>query len=129
MQRPIELFALLDYIKNVIKFRVYSYFNSEPFETIFISYSDEPIISSVNRDLSNNNFIEVLHQIHSYEQANISIYQVYLSIKTDYYALRPELLEEDAINLIQEKYGIHQVDELISLLDLLAELIEEHKLK
>jgi hypothetical protein len=128
MQRPIELFALLDYIKLVIKYQEYRYLTHEPFETIFISYSDEPVISSINREIINNNFIDALNQIHSYEQGNSQFHNVYMSIKKDYFSMGSRHTTGDMTNLLQDKYGIMHGEEMMALLDLQASLIETHEL-
>jgi hypothetical protein len=127
MQRPIELFALLDYIKVVIKYQDYDALSVEPFESIFISYSEEPVISSVNRDLMNGNFVEVLSQIHSYEQAHHEIYRIYMSIKKDFAEIGGGGTEEEITNLFQDKYGIMQPDEMAALLELQANFLHQHE--
>jgi hypothetical protein len=128
MQRPIELFALLDYIKTIIRYQEHQYLNHEPFETIFISYSGEPIISGISRDISNGNYIEALSQIHSYEQGYSQLHNIYLSIKKDFLGMERDTTMADVISLLRDKYGVGHSEEMAILLELHAAFIQEHEL-
>jgi hypothetical protein len=128
MQRPIELFALLDYIKLVIKHQEYQYLGYEPFETIFISHSDEPIISGISRDIADNRYVDALNQIHSYEQGYSQLHNIYLTIKKEFLSIGRDQLMNDSVVLLKEKYGIAHAEEMAALLELQANFIQEHEM-
>lgn len=127
MLRQIELFGLIDYLKIVLQHKEYSYLNSEPFETIFISYTGEPIISELDSHLTNGNYAEALSVIQLYEDENPKMLKVFETIKQDYFALEPMHSFEDIAGIFEEKYGIPEGEELVALLNMQSKFIEEHE--
>ncbi len=127
MQRPIEILTLLDYVKLVLKHEAYESFNNEPFETILISYSEQPVVSEIIKHLNHKNFEEVLSLIISYEKTHSQLKLVYHSIKKDYFNLTKKNAYKAMRDLLQDKYGIMECDEMIALLDLQAHFIAEHE--
>lgn len=128
MNSSIELFALFDYIKLIIRYKEYRYFELQPFKGILDSYTNEIAVSNVKSAISNNDYLEALNYMYSYEKAHSYLHKVYAAIKNDFFSLEDPHSEKDAMDLLQDKYGILQCEQIIALLELQIQLIQEHQL-
>lgn len=127
MHRMMELFAIMDYIKMALEHKDYAYLNSEPFETIYISWSGNEEIAGLDELLTSGKYREALERIDQFRRTHQELYRIYLAIKRDYQMMSFAFSTEDILLKIKDKYGVPDGEELLTLLRIQESFLEEHE--
>lgn len=127
MQRMMEMFAIMDYIKMAVEHKDYTYLNTEPFATIFDTWSGIDVFTDIDKVIQAGDYQKAVEEIEDFERKRQNLYRIYQSIRRDHQNLNRVYSSEDILQKIKEKFGIPDGEELMTLLHLQQTFLEEHE--
>lgn len=112
----IEMLALLDLVQSLIKNDKAEKLNEQPIKGYLQLHADNKIIGQVKADLESENYEQALEVIENYRVLCKELLTIYNSIVRDYQAMQGKNLKEKVVDVLNEKYGISKVENVVELL-------------
>lgn len=118
----IELLALLDLIDAIISEDKLEKLENEEINLLLDQYADVSIVSEIRQEIEIENYDRVLDIIEGYKVLCKEILTVYNSIQKDFSKLiYKNNLKEEIADVLNEKYGLGNIDHIIQILQLKRE--------
>lgn len=112
----IEMLALLDLVQSLIKNDKAEKLNDQPIKGYLKLYADNKIIGEIISELETENYKQALEVIDNYRVLCKELLTIYNAIVRDYQALQGKNLKEKIVDILNEKYGISKVENVVELL-------------
>lgn len=114
----IELLAALDLIEVLIKRKNYQSLHGGQIESLFEKYRESELTEQIYQDIQDKKYDQALEAIGNYRMVCKELLTIYNAMAKDYCHLREQNLQEEIVEILNEKYGVSKISEVVSLLEL-----------
>lgn len=114
----IELLALLDLIEILIKSDNTQPLHEDTIQSQLKKFKEVQLIRQIWDEINNNNYSQALELVSGYRFLCKELLSIYNCLTKDYLKLKDDHFTEEVETILNEKYGIGKIREVISLLEL-----------
>lgn len=114
----IELLALLDLIETLIKSDNTHQVHEDQIQSQLKKFKDVQLIDQISQEIEKSNYNQALELVTGYRFLCKELLSIYNCLAKDYLKLKEDHFKEEVADILNEKYGIGKIKEVINLLEL-----------
>jgi len=114
----IELLALLDLIETLIKSENTQLVHDDRIQSQLKKFKEVQLINQIGEEIENRNYSQVLELVSGYRILCKELLSIYNCLAKDYQKLFEVHSKEEIADILNEKFGIGKIKEVINLLEL-----------
>jgi hypothetical protein len=112
----IDIISLLDLVELVLKLRKTTSLFEDPAKTMLEKHVDDDLVRTIQEMILLENYEQAIILIENYKHLNRELYSVYHSILREYQKNVNILSGGKLVDLINDKFGIRNVKEVVALI-------------
>ncbi|MGK7396159.1 MAG: hypothetical protein ACNS62_16395 [Candidatus Cyclobacteriaceae bacterium M3_2C_046] len=121
----IELLALLDLIQVLIQNKRFKQLQDSAIQLNLKKYSGIQIVNLIKAEIDKENFGHALELVENYRVLCKELLVIYNSLVRDYDRLKDDNFKKDIVEILNEKYGVSKMKDILQLLELKAILLDK----
>jgi hypothetical protein len=114
----IEVLALLDLVETLLKSENAQQVHDELIQSHLRKFKEIHLIGEIINEIEVSNYSAVSELISGYRLLCKELLSIYNCLSRDYTKLKDDHFKEDVIEILNEKYGISKIKEVVNLLEL-----------
>lgn len=111
-----ELLALLDLIEALLNSENMQQVHSDQIQSQLKKFNDVKLVGEIIKEIEECNYKNVLEFISGYRILCKELLPIYNSLTRDYAKLKDDHFKDEIVHILNEKYGICKIREVVSLL-------------
>lgn len=114
----IELLALLDLIETLLKGENAQKVHEVQIQSQLRKFTEIRFVEDISKEIEESNYTRALEFVSGYRVLCKELLSIYNSLSRDYDKLKENCYKDEVVEILNEKYGISKIKEVVNLLEL-----------
>jgi hypothetical protein len=113
----IETLALLDLLEAILKSESAQQVHEDQIQSQLKKFKEIHLVTEIIKEIEESNYSAALELVSSYRYLCKELLSIYNCLTRDYIKLKEVHLKDELIVILNEKYGISKIKEVVNLLE------------
>ena len=114
----IELLALLDLVEALLKNNKVEKIENEPVQSFLQKHKDVKMVDEILNEVKKGCYMKAIHLIESCRVLCKELLTIYNAMQRDYSELKDDNFKSEISDILNEKYGVGNIKNVVYLLEL-----------